>query len=61
MTMLIGALKCAASPSAEELAAFDPLGALARVVKIEGTRHFPHEEAPDVVVNYLTHGPPVAP
>jgi pimeloyl-ACP methyl ester carboxylesterase len=55
VTMLIGALKCPASPSAEEIAALESLGAFVRVVKIEGTCHFPHEEAPEVVVNYLTH------
>lgn len=55
VTLLIGALTCPASPGAEELAALKPLGMLVRVVKIEGTCHFPHEEAPEVVVAYLTH------
>ncbi|CAN5320408.1 hypothetical protein BH09GEM1_BH09GEM1_41910 [soil metagenome] len=55
VTLLLGALTCPASPGVEELAALKPLGMLVRVVKIEGTCHFPHEEAPEVVMAYLTH------
>ena len=55
MTLLLGALTCPASPGADEMTALEPLGMLVRVVKIEGTCHFPHEEAPEVVLDYLTH------
>ncbi len=54
VTMLLGALKCPASPGAEEIAALKVLGALVRTVRIEGTCHFPHEEAPETVLRYLT-------
>lgn len=54
VTLMLGALTCAASPGAEELAALAPLGALVRTHKIAGTCHFPHEEKPDTVVEYLT-------
>ena len=53
VTLLLGALKCPASPGAEEIAALGSLGPLVRTVKIGGTCHFPHEEAPDVVMSYL--------
>ena len=56
VTMLIGALTCPASPDAGQIAALTSIGA--RVVKIAGVCHFPHEEAPDVVMSYLTHAPP---
>ena len=55
VTLLLGALSCPASPGADEMTALKPLGTLVRVVKIEGTCHFPHEEAPEVVMTYLTH------
>lgn len=55
MTLLLGALTCPASPGADEMTALKPLGMQVRVVKIEGTCHFPHEEAPAVVMDFLTH------
>jgi pimeloyl-ACP methyl ester carboxylesterase len=55
VTLLLGALHCPASPGPEEIAALQPLGSLVHIVKIDGTCHFPHEEAPDVVMSYLTH------
>jgi len=55
VTMVLGALRCAASPGPQELAALEPLGARVRMVKIDGTCHFPHEEAPEMVISYLTH------
>ena len=53
VTLLLGALKCPASPGVEEIAALGSLGPLVRIVKIDGTCHFPHEEAPEVVMTYL--------
>ena len=58
VTLLLGALHCPASPGPEEIAAFAPLGSLVRTVKIAGTCHFPHEEAPEVVMSYLVHARP---
>lgn len=55
ITLLLGALRCAASPGVDEIAALTSIGARVRTVKIEGTCHFPHEEAPEVVMSYLTH------
>jgi pimeloyl-ACP methyl ester carboxylesterase len=53
VTLLLGALQCPASPGVAEISALEPIGA--RVARIEGTCHFPHEEAPEVVMSYLTH------
>jgi pimeloyl-ACP methyl ester carboxylesterase len=58
VTLLLGALRCPASPGAGEIAAMESLGSLVRTVKIEGACHFPHEEAPEVVIAYLTHARP---
>ncbi len=55
VTLLLGALTCPASPGADEMTALKPLGTQVRVVKIERTCHFPHEEAPEAVMTYLTH------
>jgi len=53
VTLILGALRCPASPGAEELAAFDPLGKLVRIHKLAGVCHFPHEEAPDELLTHL--------
>lgn len=53
VTLLLGALTCPASPGKEELIALKPLGELVRTIRIEGTCHFPHEEAPDIVLQYF--------
>lgn len=58
VTLLLGALRCPASPGEAEITALESLGARLRTVKIDGTCHFPHEEAPEVVMSYLTHGRP---
>jgi pimeloyl-ACP methyl ester carboxylesterase len=58
VTLLLGALRCPASPGVAELAALESLGDRVRTVKIAGTCHFPHEEAPEVVMTYLTHARP---
>lgn len=55
VTMLLGALTCPASPGPQEIAALESLGTIVRVARIGGTCHFPHEEAPEVVMDYLTH------
>jgi pimeloyl-ACP methyl ester carboxylesterase len=54
VTLLLGAETCPASPGPAELEALQPLGTLVRTVRIKGTCHFPHEEAPEVVMAYLT-------
>lgn len=58
VTLLLGALRCPASPGDAEIAALASLGTRLRTVKIDGTCHFPHEEAPEVVMSFLTHSTP---
>jgi pimeloyl-ACP methyl ester carboxylesterase len=51
--LLLSEIQSPAGPSAAELAALAPLGALLRIERIPGVAHFPHEEAPDEVVRHL--------
>jgi len=53
VTLLLGAFTCPASPGPEELVALKPLGELVRTIRIEGACHFPHEEAPNKVLQYF--------
>ena len=53
VTVLLGAAPHAAAPTREELTALDPLGGRLRRRDLPGVGHFPHEEAPDVVVRHL--------
>lgn len=54
VTLILGALSCPASPTPAELAALAPLGALVQIHRVPGSCHFPHEEAPEMVVRILT-------
>lgn len=53
VTLLLGAVTCPASPGSDELVALEPLGELVRTIRIDGACHFPHEEAPDQVLQYF--------
>ena len=54
VTLLLGALTCPASPGGAEIDALAPLGTRVRTHRIAATCHFPHEETPDTVVQFLT-------
>jgi pimeloyl-ACP methyl ester carboxylesterase len=53
VVVLLGETRAAAGPSAAELAALALLPTPARVERVPGAAHFPHEEAPDAVVRLL--------
>lgn len=53
-TVILGDVPREAGPDRAEIEALAPLGALLRIERIAGVGHFPHEEAPDDVVRFLT-------
>lgn len=54
VTVVLGQSPHATTPTIEHLNALAPLGARLRVVRLSGVGHFPHEEAPDLVMRALT-------
>jgi len=52
-TVILGDVPHDSGPTAEELPALAPLGALLRVERLAGVGHFPHEEAPAEVLRIL--------
>ena len=53
VTVLLGGAPHTAAPTADEIAALQPLGTLLRIERLPGAGHFPHEEVPDDVARYL--------
>jgi len=60
ITVVLGDAPHEAGAGPEELTALCPLGSLLRIERLAGVGHFPHEEAPDELLQYLIPSAAVA-